>query len=168
MLVVNPTHVAVAILYERDDHPVPTVTAKAEESGARAMREAAGEAHVPVLRNERLARLLLADVDEGDPVPRALFDVVAEIILWAQRTRERIGHDLGEPAPGEPEDAGEPPGEDLTEYPPETLARVAWTPPLAAPDPDANANADADADADAAPDADAVPGADPLAEDPIR
>ena len=121
VLVVNPTHVAVAILYERDTRPVPIVTAMGRDGAAQAMRDAAGERHVPVLRNERLARTLLADVEEGDAVPRALFDVVAEVILWATRTRETIARDRGEvPLWTDVEPPGEPPGEDLTDYPRES------------------------------------------------
>lgn len=121
VLVVNPTHVAVAILYDAEEQPVPLVTAKAEDEVALAMRKAAAQRHVPVLRSERLARTLLADVDEGDLVPRALFDAVAEVILWAKATSENIARDRGETPLWTPvEPAGPPPGEDLTEYPPES------------------------------------------------
>ena len=121
VLVVNPTHVAVAILYDAEEQPVPLVTAVAEDDGALAMRRAAAERHVPVLRNERLARTLLADVEEGDLVPASLFDVVAEVILWAKATSENIARDRGRTPPWTPVPAaGEPPGEDLTEYPPES------------------------------------------------
>ena len=121
VLVVNPTHVAVAILYDRETQPVPMISAMAEAPLAGTMRRAAAEAHVPVLRNERLARTLLADVEEGDLIPPGLFDVVAEVILWATRTREAIARDLGDaPLWEESEPADAPPGEDLTEYPPES------------------------------------------------
>lgn len=115
VLVVNPTHVAVAIAFDRERTPVPTVSAKGELETARAMREAANRAHVPVLRNERLARTLLADVEEGDPVPRELFDVVAEVILWATRTQGVVARQRGERVDDAPLPA--PPGEDLTDYP---------------------------------------------------
>lgn len=122
VLVVNPTHVAIAIDYHRERCPVPTVTAKGEDDDALAMRRAAQEAGVPVLRNIQLARQLLADVETGDIVPAELFDLIAAVILWAQDVR----HELEAAASGKaaeenpdkpPPQRREPPGEDLTHYP---------------------------------------------------
>jgi type III secretion YscU/HrpY family protein len=70
VLVVNPTHVAVAIDYDRETTPVPTIAFKGEDHVARAMREAAEEAGVPILRNVPLARDLLARSEIGEIVPR--------------------------------------------------------------------------------------------------
>lgn len=117
-LVVNPTHVAIAIYYDKEDSPVPIVSAKGEDSIARDMRDAANENHVPVLRNELLARTLLARVDEGDVVPRELFDIVAEVILWANKTSAIVERELGlSPAYSDLEEPPIPPGENLTAYP---------------------------------------------------
>lgn len=118
VLVVNPTHIAIAIRYDKYDTPVPIVSAKGEDENARAMRDAANESNVPVLRNQPLARQLLADVDEGDVVPRELFDIVAQVILWARHTAEKMDPNqhlrhYGSPSQ-QPPDA---PGEDLTHYP---------------------------------------------------
>ncbi|MDO5088065.1 MAG: type III secretion system export apparatus subunit SctU [Comamonadaceae bacterium] len=122
VLVVNPTHVAIAIDYHRERCPVPTVTAKGEDDDALAMRRAAQEAGVPVLRNIQLARQLLADVETGDIVPAELFDLIAAVILWAQDVR----HELEAAANGKAAEANPdkpppqrrpPPGEDLTHYP---------------------------------------------------
>jgi flagellar biosynthesis protein FlhB len=103
VLVVNPIHVAIALVYDAEKTKVPIVTGKGEEQIARDMRQAAAIAGVPVLRNEKLARALLADRTEGNYVPKELFDIVAEVILWAQAVRDKNR-------------AGSltPPGEDLT------------------------------------------------------
>ena len=118
VLVVNPTHVAIAIRYDKENEPVPIVSAKAEDADAAEMRDAANQRSVPVLRNELLARMLLADVEEGDIIPRSLFDVIAEVILWARRTTDLIELQRGERTRriNEPEQI-EPPGVDLTHYP---------------------------------------------------
>jgi type III secretion YscU/HrpY family protein len=113
VIVVNPTHLAIALDYERENVPVPTVSAKGEDHVARTMRKAAEEAQVPILRNEDLARKLYADVKEGEIISTDLFDVVAEVILWSKQVREQI---TGESIDGAP-DTYEPPGEDLTRYP---------------------------------------------------
>ncbi len=112
VLVVNPTHVAIAIDYDRDACPVPMISAKGEDHVARAMREAAEEAGVPIVRNVPLARDLLARGEVGELVPADLFDIVAEVILWARDVRQAL----------EPEQAdgrrppAQAPGEDLTNY----------------------------------------------------
>jgi flagellar biosynthesis protein FlhB len=110
VLVVNPTHVAIAIDYDRETCPVPTVSAKGEDHVARAMREAAEEAGVPIVRNVPLARDLLARGEVGELVPADLFDIVAEVILWAREVRTVMGG-------GTAKTTGmAAPGEDLTRY----------------------------------------------------
>ena len=124
VLVVNPTHVAIAIAYDRETCPVPTVTAKGEDDDALALRQAAQEAGVPVLRNIELARGLLADAETGEIVPAELFDIIATVVLWAQDVRHELAKARGEAAAhaeeaardGKPRKRREPPGEDLTRY----------------------------------------------------
>lgn len=111
VLVVNPTHVAIAIDYDRESCPVPTVSAKGEDHVARAMREAAEDAGVPVVRNVELARDLLARGEVGQLVPADLFDIVADVILWAREVRDALAD--GDAAPA----GRSAPGEDLTRYP---------------------------------------------------
>jgi flagellar biosynthetic protein FlhB/type III secretion protein U len=123
-LVVNPTHVAIAIDFEPGRCPVPTVSAKGEDHVARAMREAAEEAGVPIVRNVPLARELLARCDEGEVVPPDLFDVLAEVIVWADGVRERLKWEAAradphrrDAVPPEPPRQRPAPGEDLTRHP---------------------------------------------------
>jgi flagellar biosynthetic protein FlhB/type III secretion protein U len=127
VLVVNPTHVAIAIEYDGENTPVPIVSAKGEDLVALAMREAAQEAGVPVVRNIPLARDMLARAEEGDVVPQDLFEIIAEVILWArevraeldaQRREERGEGDGDGAAPAAPRERRiATPGEDLTRYP---------------------------------------------------
>jgi type III secretion protein U len=93
VLVVNPTHVAIAIDYDKETCPVPTIAYKGEDLVAKAMRESAEENGVPILRNVPLARDLLARAEVGEIVPRDLFDVIAEVILWAKEVREEMEQD---------------------------------------------------------------------------
>jgi len=111
VLVVNPIHVAIAIVYDEEKTKIPVITAKGEELVAREMRDAAAAAGVPVLRNEQLARALLADRTEGNYVPKAMFNIIAEVIIWAQSVRET---QAGTAITANP--ATIPPGEDLTSY----------------------------------------------------
>jgi type III secretion YscU/HrpY family protein len=127
VLVVNPTHVAIAIDYDRETSPVPTIAAKGEDHVARAMREAAEEAGVPIVRNVPLARDLLARGDVGDVVPSDLFEIIAEVVLWAREVRERVDAQRreadGEPQAPLPAPRIHAPGEDLTHYPDPTWNR---------------------------------------------
>lgn len=122
-LIVNPTHVAIAIDFERGRCPVPTVSAKGEDHVARAMREAAEDAGVPIVRNVPLARELLARCEEGEVVPPDLFDVLAEVIVWAEGVREQLKWEAAradphraDEVPAEPPRSRPAPGEDLTHH----------------------------------------------------
>jgi type III secretion YscU/HrpY family protein len=118
-LVVNPTHIAIAIDYDRELNPVPTIAAKGEDHVARAMREAAEEAGVPIVRNIPLARDLLKRGEIGEVIPADLFDVIAEVILWAREARAEVeAQRNNEPARATPAPRRrlEAPGEDLTHY----------------------------------------------------
>ncbi len=86
-LVVNPTHIAVAIRYEPEETPVPVITAKGEGNLAKLMRREAEEAGVPVIRDVPLARALSFHGEEDELVPEQFFDAVAEVIAWAERVR---------------------------------------------------------------------------------
>ena len=86
-LVVNPTHIAVAIFYEPEQTAAPIVTAKGEGNLALLMRREAEDAGVPIIRDIPLARALNYQTDEEDFIPEQFFDAVAEIIAWAERVR---------------------------------------------------------------------------------
>ena len=87
VLVVNPTHIAIAIDYDADESPVPVVAAKGEGPLAQSMREAAEEAGVPIVRHVTVARKLYEDAAVEELIPRDMFEAIAQIILWAKKVR---------------------------------------------------------------------------------
>jgi flagellar biosynthetic protein FlhB len=90
VVVMNPTHYAVALQYEQGEHPAPICVAKGLDSLALKIREIAEEAGVPVIEDPPLARALYAAVDIDDMIPAAHFEAVAKIIgfiLGAGRDR---------------------------------------------------------------------------------
>lgn len=87
-LVVNPTHIAVALYYEPDSTSVPVVTGAGEGQLAALMRMEAETAGVPVLRSIALARSLYFVCEDDEEVPERLFDAVAEVLAWAISVRE--------------------------------------------------------------------------------
>lgn len=87
VLVVNPTHIAIAIDYDADSSPVPVVAAKGEGPLAQSMRKAAEEAGVPIVRHVTVARKLYEDAAVEELIPRDMFEAIAQIILWAKKVR---------------------------------------------------------------------------------
>jgi type III secretion protein U len=84
-LVVNPTHLAIALLYKPGETPLPVVTAKGAGAFAVDMRAEAERAGVPIFHNVALARHLYADAEVHGFIPEDVFDVVAEILAWVAR-----------------------------------------------------------------------------------
>ena len=103
-VVVNPDHIAVAIQYDKDGNAAPIVLAKGERLLAEKIKEVAREAGVPIFRDVSLARAL-RDVEEGDEIPEALYEAVAEIlrIVYGDQPAARA------PAAAAPAPGGEPP-----------------------------------------------------------
>lgn len=82
VLVVNPTHLAVALRYDEDRGDAPTVLAKGQEHLAQRMIRAAKEAGVPIMRDVPLARALY-ELERGDEIPEALYEAVAAVLRAA-------------------------------------------------------------------------------------
>lgn len=80
VVVMNPTHYAVALKYDQAETPAPTCVAKGLDSLALKIREIAEEAGVPVVEDPPLARALYAAVDVEQMIPPAHYEAVAKII----------------------------------------------------------------------------------------
>jgi flagellar biosynthesis protein FlhB len=81
VLLVNPTHVAVALKYEAD-RGAPRVVAKGADEIATKLRELATEARVPLVQDIPLARALHASCELGQEVPAQLFTAVARVLAF--------------------------------------------------------------------------------------
>ena len=86
-VVVNPEHIAVAIVYEQGKTELPVVCAKGEDYEAQLIREAAEEAGVPIMRNVELARGLHEKVGLDEYITAEFFRAVAELLRWAETIR---------------------------------------------------------------------------------
>jgi type III secretion YscU/HrpY family protein len=98
-LLVNPTHLAIAIDYDAEECPVPIIAAKGDGPLAKAMREEAEAKGVPIIRNIATARKLWARGEVNEVIPEEMFDAIAEIILWARKAKAGDGpmwHDMDE------------------------------------------------------------------------
>jgi type III secretion protein U len=87
-LLVNPTHIAIALDYDEEDCPVPVIAGRGEGALAAAMRAEAERNDVPIIRNIATARRLWARGEVGEIVPEDMFDAIAEIILWSKKARK--------------------------------------------------------------------------------
>lgn len=80
VVVMNPTHYAVALKYEAGETAAPLCVAKGLDSLALKIRALAEESGVPVIEDPPLARALYAAVDLDETIPQAHFEAVAKII----------------------------------------------------------------------------------------
>lgn len=80
VLIMNPTHFAVALKYEEGGSGAPLCTAKGLDDLALRLRAAAEDAGVPVFENPPLARALYAAVEIDEEIPVEHYEAVAAII----------------------------------------------------------------------------------------
>lgn len=80
VLVVNPTHVAVALRHVRGGDDAPRVVAKGSGRAAARLRSAARRAGVPIVRDVPLARALHRLAEVGDELPEELYEAAAALL----------------------------------------------------------------------------------------
>jgi flagellar biosynthetic protein FlhB len=85
VVVTNPTHIAVALRYDRKTMKAPKVIAKGIRLNAQKIREIAAQHQVPILENKPLARMLFKHGKVGAEVPSQMFAAVAEVLAWVYR-----------------------------------------------------------------------------------
>jgi flagellar biosynthesis protein FlhB len=88
VVVVNPTHFAVALKYD-GTRPAPECVAKGQDLVALQIRRVAEEHDVPVIEDQPLARALHAAVEIGRLVPEELYQAVAQVLAYVYRVAGR-------------------------------------------------------------------------------
>ena len=91
VLLVNPTHYAVALAYRHGEMPAPAITARGAGEMAQHMRREAQRRGVPVVAHPPLARALFATRESDGFVPEACFADVARILRWVYAARRAAG-----------------------------------------------------------------------------
>jgi flagellar biosynthesis protein FlhB len=84
MVVVNPTHYAVALRYVRSEGGVPMVVAKGQDLIALKIREIAEQNSIPLIEDKALARSLYDAVEVDSMIPPEFYRTIAEIIHLIQ------------------------------------------------------------------------------------
>jgi flagellar biosynthetic protein FlhB len=87
VVIVNPTHFAVALKYDPANMRAPQVVAKGADLVAQNIRRIAEEHRVPVFESPRLARALYKSTDLNREIPAGLYMAVAQVLSYIFRIR---------------------------------------------------------------------------------
>ncbi len=88
VIITNPTHYAIALVYQEGSMGAPRLVAKGADAVAARIREIAEESGVARLEAAPLARALYHHVDLEAEVPAELYTAVAEVMAWAYRLKQ--------------------------------------------------------------------------------
>ena len=90
VVITNPTHYAVAILYDKDVAEAPYVVAKGADYLAQKIKEDAKSYNISIVENKPLARSLYANVEIGEMVPPELYVAVAEVLAAVYKATGKV------------------------------------------------------------------------------
>jgi len=90
VIITNPTHLAVALLYQMKSMEAPKVVAKGAGHVAEKIIGIARDHRVPVIENKPLAQLLYKTVEIGQIIPSSFYHAVADILAYVYKLKNRI------------------------------------------------------------------------------
>lgn len=99
VIITNPTHYAVAILYNQEGKGAPVVVAKGKDHIAAKIREIGREHEVPIFSAPPLARALFASTELNQEIPENLFIAVAQVLAYIYQLRHAAGSRRAMPKP---------------------------------------------------------------------
>ena len=86
VVVTNPTHLSIALRYDRKTMKAPIVVAKGSRLNALRIREIAKANQIPIIENKPIARLMFKHARVGGEIPAEVYSAVAEILAYVYRT----------------------------------------------------------------------------------
>ena len=89
VIVTNPTHVSIALKYDKDKMIAPEMIAKGADHLALRIRKMACENGIPIVENIPLARKMYKTMKVGQGVPRDLYRAVAEILVFVYKLKRK-------------------------------------------------------------------------------
>lgn len=89
VVLVNPTHVAVALRYDAKTMDAPVMVAKGADHLAEKIRDIARAYGVPVIQRPELARTIYKTVKPGEAIPDSLYMAVAEVLALIYRLKHK-------------------------------------------------------------------------------
>lgn len=89
ILITNPTHISIAIAYDKENMQAPTLLAKGSGELAGKMRQVAAKNNIPIFEDKALARELFKKVDIDNCVPEAHYRTIAKLLVIAYRLKNK-------------------------------------------------------------------------------
>lgn len=90
VVITNPTHFAIALVYDSQLAPAPLVLAKGQDFMAQRIKEIAKESKVPIVENKPLAQALYKVAEVGDTIPLEFYKAVAEVLGYVYRIKGKM------------------------------------------------------------------------------
>lgn len=90
VVITNPTHLAVAIQYDKEKYDAPIVVAKGADFLAQKIKDVARENEVEIVENKPLARMLYHNVEIGSQIPPELYQMVAEVLAYVYGLKGKV------------------------------------------------------------------------------
>lgn len=97
VIVTNPTHFAVALIYKSEFMGAPKVVAKGSYLLAQRIREIGEEHNIPIMEAPPLARALYKHAELDQEIPAGLFAAVAEVLAYIYQLRSYNSGEGAEP-----------------------------------------------------------------------
>ncbi|MGX6992448.1 flagellar biosynthesis protein FlhB [Vagococcus penaei] len=94
VVITNPTHLAIAIKYDRATDAAPMVIAKGADLMAQKIREEAKLYQIPIIENKPVARQLYKETGVLEPVPIAMYETIAEVLALVYRMNAESKHKI--------------------------------------------------------------------------
>lgn len=89
VVVTNPTHFAIALVYDSNLAQAPLVLAKGQDLLAQRIKDIAKEAKVPIVENKPLAQALYKVAEVGQVIPFEFYKAVAEVLSYVYKLKGR-------------------------------------------------------------------------------
>jgi flagellar biosynthesis protein FlhB len=94
VVITNPTHYAVAILYQAETMIAPRLLAKGVDGSALAIRELATEHHITQIEAPKVARAIYFTTEIGQEIPNGLFVAVARLLAYVYQLKQDDSEDI--------------------------------------------------------------------------
>ncbi|MBU4263658.1 MAG: flagellar biosynthesis protein FlhB [Proteobacteria bacterium] len=89
VIITNPTHLALALAYDKQTMIAPTVIAKGAGVIAGKIKEVARAHNIPIIEDKPLAQALYKAVEINEQIPENLFQAVAEILAYVYGLKKK-------------------------------------------------------------------------------
>lgn len=90
VVIANPTHFAIALVYNSALAQAPLVLAKGQDLMAQRIKDIAKESKVPIVENKPLAQALYKVVEVDQVIPLEFYKAVAEVLSYVYRLKGTV------------------------------------------------------------------------------